>query len=858
MTTKQRPLPAIPDHEVLRKIGGGAYGEVWLARGVTGAMRAVKVVWREDFEDERTFEREFEGILRFEPISRDHPGLVNVLHVGRSPDRHSFYYYVMELGDDIHRGREIHPVEYEPRTLRADSKDTKAKLFPVDQCLEVGLRLAEALGHLHEKGLAHRDVKPSNVIFVGGKAKLADIGLVAARDQRTFVGTEGFVPPEGPGSAQADVYSLGKVLYEIATGKDRLDFPELPDELPTGQDRKKWLALNRVICDVCDPHISKRQVSTAAELADALRRIQHGKRRRRSRGSYVTMTLLMLLAGSGFLAWKFLEKDMMLSWLNALFRKTEIVQPLAPQMGQIKIVSDPEGATVFDGAGRYIGETQTSVLAYPVGTPLKFTLRKSGYQELQIEHLVKNAAEPDLIGGSMKIFSPPIKGEPWQDHLGIRYLPEEELHVSQNFLSERDWKLYTTAEKRPAGAGVVIAISENGKPSKVVLTTAAEAGLFCRWHQRGATPSYLTPDQEILARMETAYENPAISEEMHAKNLVPFRIVVRDVPYGSLYVVTVPKGVEIYVNEVSRGRINGATLIDKIRPGAVELMFLLDGYKPQTKHLNLENAQSIEVKVELQPNQGVVFGRAWENALGMKFVPSGEDLMVSVYETRIQDYSLYVKASGSQAPLPASFSQEQDHPVVNIKRDNAVRFCEWLTQRERKDERIQFSHEYRLPTDREWSLMAGLDNEKGNTPGQRDSQRLAVWPWGKTWPPPAGSGNFADEYTLKAGKISPDQGIRGYSDGYESTSPVGSFAPNIYGIFDLAGNAHEWVSDDYDSLKLYGVVRGGGWNTYSEYHLSIAFRHAILLSSKPDNICGFRVVLAKVNKENATTQIQSP
>ena len=444
------------------------------------------------------------------------------------------------------------------------------------------------------------------------------------------------------------------------------------------------------------------------------------------------MTLLMLLAGCGFLGWKFLEKDMMLSWVNALFRKTESVQPLAPQMGQIKIVSDPEGATVFDGEGRYLGETQTSVLAYPVGTPLKFTLRKSGYQELQIEHLVKNTAEPDLIGGSMKIFSPPIQGEPWQDHLGIRYLPEEELHVSQNFLSERDWKLYTSAEKRPAGSGAVISISENGKPSKVVLTTAAEAELFCRWHQRGATPSYLTPDQEILPRMEKTYENPAINAEMRAKNMSPFRIVVRDVPYGSLHVVSVPEDVEIYVNEVSRGRINGPTLIDKIRPGAVELMFLLDGYKPQTKHLTLENGQSIDLKIELQPNQGVVFGRPWENALGMKFVPLGDDLMVSAYETRIQDFALYVKESRSPAPPAAPFSQEPDHPVVNIKRDDAVHFCEWLTQRERKNERIQFSHEYRLPTDREWSLMAGLDNEKGNTPGQRDSQRLAVWPWGKT------------------------------------------------------------------------------------------------------------------------------
>ncbi|MEO8427540.1 MAG: hypothetical protein ABI651_10560 [Verrucomicrobiota bacterium] len=77
-----RPLrqpPAVPDYELLLCIGHGSYGDVWLARNVFGQLRAVKFVYRSRFSDPRPFEREFEGIQRFEPISRSHPSQLAIL-----------------------------------------------------------------------------------------------------------------------------------------------------------------------------------------------------------------------------------------------------------------------------------------------------------------------------------------------------------------------------------------------------------------------------------------------------------------------------------------------------------------------------------------------------------------------------------------------------------------------------------------------------------------------------------------------------------------------------------------------------------------------------------------------------------
>ena len=280
--------PRVPDHELIRPIGRGSYGEVWLARNIMGVWRAVKVVTRANFDSDRPFEREFAGIQRYEPISRTGEGLVPILHVGSPGGKRSFY-YVMELADPVTppgQDPKAEPpafdaVTYQAKTLLSELK--RRGHLPVEECVEIGLALAAGLGALHKHGLVHRDVKPSNIVFVQGRAKLADVGLVGAiREARTFVGTEGYIPPEGPGEPGADVFALGKVLYEAATGLSADDFPNPPAGWLTGDIPHDSLDLHDVILRACE-HDPARRYRNAAQLQADLALMQSGQSVRRAR-----------------------------------------------------------------------------------------------------------------------------------------------------------------------------------------------------------------------------------------------------------------------------------------------------------------------------------------------------------------------------------------------------------------------------------------------------------------------------------------------------------------------------------------------------------------------------------------------
>jgi eukaryotic-like serine/threonine-protein kinase len=146
--------PQVPDYELMQRIGGGAYGEVWLGRSTTGATRAIKLVYRHTFEDARPFDREFKGIQHFERISRQHPSQLALFHVGRN-EADGYFYYVMELADNAEDRdprsevsealnqpeptSDLRPLTsgYTPHTLRHDLKQWGR--LPAREVIEIGL-----------------------------------------------------------------------------------------------------------------------------------------------------------------------------------------------------------------------------------------------------------------------------------------------------------------------------------------------------------------------------------------------------------------------------------------------------------------------------------------------------------------------------------------------------------------------------------------------------------------------------------------------------------------------------------------------------------------------------------------------
>jgi formylglycine-generating enzyme required for sulfatase activity len=156
------------------------------------------------------------------------------------------------------------------------------------------------------------------------------------------------------------------------------------------------------------------------------------------------------------------------------------------------------------------------------------------------------------------------------------------------------------------------------------------------------------------------------------------------------------------------------------------------------------------------------------------------------------------------------FTQGDDHPVVNVTWNDAQALAAWLSKTENR--------RYRLPTEAEWEYACRAGTRSRYSSGDDSGSLL-------------GAANVFDANSAKNWPRWQPMAVNG-DDGYAFTAPVGSFAPNPWGVYDMHGNAWEWVAD-WHGDKYYAqspindpqgpaegevrVRRGGSWHTWPFY-----------------------------------------
>jgi formylglycine-generating enzyme required for sulfatase activity len=178
-----------------------------------------------------------------------------------------------------------------------------------------------------------------------------------------------------------------------------------------------------------------------------------------------------------------------------------------------------------------------------------------------------------------------------------------------------------------------------------------------------------------------------------------------------------------------------------------------------------------------------------------------ESFFMDKMEVTVADFAKFVKARKRKMPRQPDWNFD-DHPVVNITWDDANDYARWIGKR--------------LPTEAEWEYVARGGEANYNFVYENSGT------YGKNYE------NVADESMKRFKYHFPV--VDGYDDGFVYTAPVGLFAPNIFGLFDLNGNVLEWCSDWYserftDEDKnpkgpekgTYKVIRGASWNRSGHY-----------------------------------------
>ena len=831
-------------YELVGQLGRGGMGVVWRARdSVLELDVAIKFLPDEvagDKQARRDLKREARNLLRL-----THTNIVRV-------------YDFFEDGETSGIAMEL----VEGETLLDKMAEKEANCFDVEEVKTWLRQLCDGLGYAHGKLVLHRDLKPANLMVdQDGTLKICDFGIARAmRDTYTratgkssTAGTLSYMSPQhllGEKAAVTDdVYALGATLYELLTGR-----PPFYTGMIEAQIERK-----------VPPSVAARREELGVEGAKAVP--NHWE-------ELIAACLAKEAEGrpqNVAVVWESVDEERTRRLHEERTRVERERKEKAERQRRAQEEEARREREARERAERGRKEREAREKAERQRRAQEEEARREREAReaaLRAEEIRREAEERvrrerrrvGMLSAAMVVLL--LGVILWAVNRGgqdvgrvVDSRPEVEAESGGSGGQEMDAeRAAQEAAQREARQAQEAAQREARQAQEALERAAQEAAAAAEGLESAdRILEALAAYRVIAARSDWP---SAVREQARGK--VDELGLVR----GSVSIDDLPEDAVVKVGGEQRQVQNG--VVGGLALGTHQVRLEREGYEAVGPHeIELAGRNAVDfgsVDWRALPREPAVATKdqPFENSLDMRFVPvritggptDGQRVLFSVWPTRRQDYAAYARAN---AGVDRSWENatwdgqrvghEDNHPVVMVSWEDARRFCEWLTEKERAEGKIGPQDEYRLPSDHEWSCAVGIGGQENAAASPRSKSRAieGVFPWGTDWPPPRGAGNFADATAKRA---FPNWSvIEGYDDGFATTSPVGSFTASADGLYDLSGNVWEWVEDAWEPGSGSRVLRGGSFGILVARGSLLSSYRGGLHPGTRSSLIGFRVVL---------------
>ncbi|NKB97991.1 MAG: PEGA domain-containing protein [Pseudomonadales bacterium] len=401
-----------------------------------------------------------------------------------------------------------------------------------------------------------------------------------------------------------------------------------------------------------------------------------------------------------------------------------------------------------------------------------------------------------------------------------------------------------------------------------VTTRPSDVGVLVNGQFIGQTPIQLdlkSATTHTLQLIKAGYATVTRSLSLNRNDREALKIDLRR-QTGQVTITVLPDNAEVWIDGAKKEAAN-ETITLPIRPHDIELKLAGHaGYRQtitpkvgltqeiKVKLLTLEEARLAAMKPAIQAPDGQTLllfqpedfkmgasrrepGRRANETL--RDVAMTNLFYLATHETTNKQFRAFASGHDSGKYVETSLNDDEQ-PAVALSWHDAASYCNWLSEQERLAPfyNIEFGKVrsvnpqaigYRLPTEAEWSWAARTFDSST----AQESQEQLRFPWGKNLPPPERHGNYADRAASSlVGRV-----IFGYNDNYAAAAPIGTYKANHRGLYDIGGNAAEWVSDFYEIPGVetvtdptgptkgeYHVIKGSSWMHGSISELRYSFR----------------------------------